>query len=77
MISIIIFEEDAEEIPRKPLSTMVNYRFDGSKGEEDGFEVVQEIHTPLNFAEVKLFFLLLVVVVVVGGFDCVCGGEED
>ena len=56
MISIIIFEEDVEEIPRKPLSTMVNYRFDGRKGEEDGFEIVQEIHTPLNFAEVKLFF---------------------
>jgi hypothetical protein len=57
MISIIIFEEDVEEIPRKPLSTMVNYRFDGSKGEEeDGFEVMEEIHTPLNFAEVKLFF---------------------
>ena len=57
MISIIIFEEDAEQIPRKPLSTMVNYCFDGSKGEEeDGFEVVQEIHMPLNFVEVKLFF---------------------
>uniref|UniRef100_A0A2N9FAS5 Uncharacterized protein n=1 Tax=Fagus sylvatica TaxID=28930 RepID=A0A2N9FAS5_FAGSY len=40
---------------------MVNYRLDGSKGdEEDGFEVVEEIHKPLNFAEVKLFFLLLV-----------------
>jgi hypothetical protein len=57
---------------------MVNYRLDGSKGdEEDGFEVVEEIHKPLNFAEVKLFFLLLLLVVVVGGFVCVCGGEED
>ena len=57
---------------------MVNYRLDGSKGdEEDGFEVVEEIHKPLNFAEVKLFLLLLVVVVVgVGGFVCVCGGED-
>ena len=56
---------------------MVNYCLDGSKGdEEDGFEVVEEIHKPLNFAKVKLFFLLLVVVVVVGGFVCVCGGED-